>query len=256
MGAAIGGGLAQLYPYFTGKPNIYTNIKDWWNSKKDNSEMNKIANRIKNDPDVQEFLKKKNKGGWKEMLKKKLTGSEINYLNKIYRSRFNNESVMKEGIWPKSKLSGQFQMQLSLQLKKHFKGVFYSVGYDLYHNDKKILTIDGDEDSINSVVAKLKKIVKESVNEGPFTNVLKMADKNFERHNTIKEKWLAIDNSKMANGIEKLDKKDQNTIENLFKEVTPTDMNTLIPVCKFILSTPAAFSNDILSACRNIVNQK
>jgi flagellar biosynthesis chaperone FliJ len=28
-----------------------------------------------------------------EMLKKKLTGSELNYLNKIYRSRFNNESV-------------------------------------------------------------------------------------------------------------------------------------------------------------------
>jgi hypothetical protein len=96
LGALIGGGLAQLYPYFTGRPNIYTNIKDWWKSKKDNSEMNKIANRIKNDPDVQEFLKKKNKSGWKEMLKKKLTGSELNYLNKIYRSRFNNESVVKE----------------------------------------------------------------------------------------------------------------------------------------------------------------
>ena len=96
LGALIGGGLAQLYPYFTGSPNIYTNIKDWWKSKKDNSEMNKIANRIKNDPDVQEFLKKKNKSGWKEMLKKKLTGSELNYLNKIYRSRFNNESVVKE----------------------------------------------------------------------------------------------------------------------------------------------------------------
>ena len=99
LGALIGGGLAQLYPYFTGRPNIYTNIKDWWNSKKDNSEMNKIANRIKNDPDVQEFLKKKNKSGWKEMLKKKLTGSELNYLNKIYRSRFNNESV-NEGTEP------------------------------------------------------------------------------------------------------------------------------------------------------------
>jgi hypothetical protein len=71
-----------------------------------------------------------------------------------------NESTIKEGIWPKSKLSGQFQMQLSLQLKKHFKGVFYSVGYDLYHNDKKILTIDGDEDSINSVVAKLKSKIR------------------------------------------------------------------------------------------------
>jgi len=71
-----------------------------------------------------------------------------------------NESTIKEGIWPKSKLSGQFQMQLSLQLKKHFKGVFYSVGYDLYHNDKKILTIDGDDDSINSVVAKLKSKIR------------------------------------------------------------------------------------------------
>jgi hypothetical protein len=71
-----------------------------------------------------------------------------------------NESTIKEGIWPKSKLSGQFQMQLSLQLKKHFKGIFYSVGYDLYHNDKKILTIDGDEDSINSVVAKLKSKIR------------------------------------------------------------------------------------------------
>jgi hypothetical protein len=71
-----------------------------------------------------------------------------------------NESTIKEGIWPKSKLAGQFQMQLSLQLKKHFKGVFYSIGYDLYHNDKKILTIDGDEDSINSVVAKLKSKIR------------------------------------------------------------------------------------------------
>jgi hypothetical protein len=96
LGALIGGGLAQLYPYFTGHPNIYTNIKDWWKSKKDNSEMNKIANRIKNDPDVQEFLKKKNKSGWKEMLKKKLSGSELNYLNKIYRSRFNNESINED----------------------------------------------------------------------------------------------------------------------------------------------------------------
>jgi hypothetical protein len=71
-----------------------------------------------------------------------------------------NESVIKEGIWPKSKLASPFQMQLSLQLKKNFKGVFYSVGYDLYHNDKKILTIDGDEDSINSVVAKLKSKIR------------------------------------------------------------------------------------------------
>jgi hypothetical protein len=70
------------------------------------------------------------------------------------------ESVIKEGIWPKSKLASPFQMQLSLELKKKFKGIFYSIGYDLYHNDKKILTIDGDNDSINSVIAKLKSKIR------------------------------------------------------------------------------------------------
>ena len=78
----------------------------------------------------------------------------------VMKERLGMKTAIKEGIWPKSKLSGQFQMQLSLQLKKHFKGVFYSVGYDLYHNDKKILTIDGDEDSINSVIAKLKSKIR------------------------------------------------------------------------------------------------
>ena len=71
-----------------------------------------------------------------------------------------NESTIKEGIWPKSKLAGPFQMQLSLELKKKFKGIFYSIGYDLYHNDKKILKIDGDNDSINSVIAKLKSKIR------------------------------------------------------------------------------------------------
>ena len=131
LGALIGGGLAQLYPYFTGRPNIYTNIKDWWNSKKDNSEMNKIANRIKNDPDVQEFLKKKNKSGWKEMLKKKLTGSELNYLNKIYRSRFNNESVNEAPAKLKQTISKKEWSKIP-KYNKHIgmDGVHYIMKYD------------------------------------------------------------------------------------------------------------------------------
>ena len=74
----------------------------------------------------------------------------------VMRERLGLKTAIKEGIWPKSKLASPFQMQLSLELKKKFKGVFYSVGYDLYHNNKKVLTIDGDDDSINSVIAKLK----------------------------------------------------------------------------------------------------
>ena len=33
--------------------------------------------------------------------------------------------------------------------------MFYVVGHDLYHNDEKVLTIDGD-DSINAIVKRLK----------------------------------------------------------------------------------------------------
>jgi hypothetical protein len=69
------------------------------------------------------------------------------------------ESV-NEGLWPKSKLPQSFQFALAPELKKNFKGIFYSIGDDIYHNDKKVLSVDGDRDSVNSIIAKLKKIVK------------------------------------------------------------------------------------------------
>lgn len=78
----------------------------------------------------------------------------------VMKERLGLKTTIKEGIWPKSKLASPFQMQLSLELKKRFKGIFYSVGYDLYHNNKKVLTIDGDNDSINSVIAKLKSKIR------------------------------------------------------------------------------------------------
>ena len=73
------------------------------------------------------------------------------------------ESVTNEGIWPKSKLASSFQFKLADELKQNFKGVFYSIGNDLYHNDEKVYTVDGDKDSIDSIILKLKKIINESV---------------------------------------------------------------------------------------------
>jgi hypothetical protein len=67
---------------------------------------------------------------------------------------------VNEGLWPKSKLPQSFQFALAPELKKNFKGIFYSIGDDIYHNDKKVLSVDGDRDSVNSIIAKLKKIVK------------------------------------------------------------------------------------------------
>ena len=76
------------------------------------------------------------------------------------------KSQLNEGIWPKSKLADRFEFILSDELKKNFKGIFYVVGYDLYHNDKKVMTINSDKDSVNSIVKTLKSKLKESVNEG------------------------------------------------------------------------------------------
>jgi hypothetical protein len=79
--------------------------------------------------------------------------------NDTMHERLGNK-IVKEGIWPKSKLASIFQIHLAAELKKNFKGVFYGVGNDIYYNDKKVLTVDGDRDNINTIVAKLKKIIR------------------------------------------------------------------------------------------------
>lgn len=91
-------------------------------------------------------------------------------IDEAYESYFANESAVTEGIWPKSKLSDKFEFILSDELKKNFKGIFYVVGYDLYHNDKKAMTINPDRDSVNSIIKSLKSKVKESVNEANDTD--------------------------------------------------------------------------------------
>lgn len=67
---------------------LYQHIKHWWQSKKDNKEMNAIASRIKDDPDVQAFLENPNKRGWQAMLASKLKPEEQEYIKKLYRTRF------------------------------------------------------------------------------------------------------------------------------------------------------------------------
>jgi hypothetical protein len=85
-----------------------------------------------------------------------------------------DESIT-EGIWPKSKLSDRFQFLLAPALKKNFKGIFYVIGYDLYHNDKKIMVINPDKDSVTSIVnhvSRNRAIQKNESNitEGKYSN--------------------------------------------------------------------------------------
>lgn len=65
--------------------------------------------------------------------------------------------VFEGAFWPKSKLSQTFEMLLADALNTGYKGTWYVDGYDLYQNDKKIMTIDPDKDSVETILKYLKK---------------------------------------------------------------------------------------------------
>ena len=73
------------------KLNEIQKIKDWWKSRKDTAAIEGIVKRLNKDPEVVEFAKSKTTTGWKELLKKKLTGNEVAYINKVYRTHIKGE---------------------------------------------------------------------------------------------------------------------------------------------------------------------
>jgi hypothetical protein len=129
---------------------FYTMAKD---TSRYNPEFEKKYGKILDRPHVADALEKS-----------KDFNSFVKFVNQF-------ESV-NEGIWPKSKLSDRFEFILSDELRKNFKGIFYVVGYDLYHNDKKVMTINSDRDSVNSIIKSLKVKLKESINESKYNKDL------------------------------------------------------------------------------------
>lgn len=73
-----------------------------------------------------------------------------------YVKTFKDYQLNEGAFWPKSKLSQSFELLLKDELKK-IKGLWYVEGTDLYRDDKKVLTIDSDKDSVDSIIKKIKK---------------------------------------------------------------------------------------------------
>jgi ABC-type long-subunit fatty acid transport system fused permease/ATPase subunit len=59
-------------------------IQDWFKERK----LISIAKRLKNDPEVVEFVKNPRMKGWQEMIKTKLSPEEIEYVKRLNRSHF------------------------------------------------------------------------------------------------------------------------------------------------------------------------
>jgi hypothetical protein len=82
----LGGGLGVLIGQYLGEDprSIKQRIQDW--SK--NRTLVKIANRLKKDPEVAEFVKNPRMKGWQKMLASKLKEDELQYLKQLNRNHF------------------------------------------------------------------------------------------------------------------------------------------------------------------------
>ena len=99
MNAAIVNGLLIGQMASSGGDGGFTPIADlkrWWQKRKSDKALKSIIDKIKDDEDVVEFMKltpAQQRGKFRSLIATKLTGDELEYLNKINRSHFQNESV-------------------------------------------------------------------------------------------------------------------------------------------------------------------
>lgn len=103
MNAAIVNGLLIGQMAASGGDGGFTPIADlkaWWNKRKSDKALKSIIDKIKDDEDVVEFMKltpAQQRGKFRSLIATKLTGDELEYLNKINRSHFKNESLVTKG---------------------------------------------------------------------------------------------------------------------------------------------------------------
>lgn len=75
-------------------------LKNWWKKRKSDKALKSIIDKIKDDEDVIEFMKltpSQQRGKFRSLIATKLTGDELEYLNKINRSHFQKESLNESG---------------------------------------------------------------------------------------------------------------------------------------------------------------
>jgi len=153
------------------------------------------------------------------------------------------ESVVTEGIWPKSKLASSFQFKLADELKQNFKGVFYSIGNDLYHNDEKVYSIDGDKDSIDSIISKLKKTIDESVvTEGFDANYWEDYQEGAQK---TKNPTAMVIMQDVQAAVEEWNENNEVGPEN---EVTPAGEKKVLKLAKEFVKAKGWISFDIIDA--------
>jgi hypothetical protein len=94
--AAVAGQFALLSNKLDFHP--IDDLKDWWNEHKRDTAVNKILAKLKDDPEVIDFLnlpKNQQEGKWKKLIEPKLSADEIKYLNSVSRDRVRAGKINK-----------------------------------------------------------------------------------------------------------------------------------------------------------------
>lgn len=96
--AALGGNIGALAANYTSGDNLgpIDSIKKWWKDRKDDKAIKSIISKIKSDPEMIAFFKmsqNQQKGKFRKLIASKLSGEELQYLNRI------NKSDLQENRW-------------------------------------------------------------------------------------------------------------------------------------------------------------
>lgn len=85
LGSIIGSSLSQFVGIYNEDPRtLKEKIQAWFRDRT----LKKIAKRLKDDPEVIDFVRNPTKKGWRIMMSSKLSEDELQYLKSLNRSYF------------------------------------------------------------------------------------------------------------------------------------------------------------------------
>ena len=162
--AALAGNLTMLRSLANGNTlGPIDSIKKWWKDRKDDKAVKSIIAKIKSDPELIAFFKlsqNQQKGKFRKLVATKLSGEELQYLNRINKSNLQKNESVNEGI--KYNNDG-FVTQMINAAGKVVKDITLD-GETFLLKGNKYISKKGGKDLHKSHFG-----IKESVNEGTIT---------------------------------------------------------------------------------------
>ena len=125
----------------------YTDLLSWWNPRdfiktwklvnRDKGIL-EIVNKLKDDPEIKEFLKNPKQKGWKEMLSKKLNNKESELIHNIYKKHFHEDGpkMTEESLGIRFNEGVMANLHIMAKDAKDFKD-FEKMFYDEYGDKVK-----------------------------------------------------------------------------------------------------------------------